>query len=239
MDHERDASRQQREFVKENGAASPVRGLLLGLALGDTLGAARGKLPANGPLRAGVSTQLACFTAEGTIRAAVRGDHKDICHPPSVVWHAYCRWAALQAIEAEQMRRRWTSGTDKAWPDGWLAQVPMLAERRGSAPATVTALSKIEQDSRETPTTTSHGCHALTRTLPTAVIGAAHGPQQAADFAREVAALTHGDPAAHSAAAHAAVLLHHCLTHGPTTQASLSGRQSPVQQAVPAPVRPS
>ncbi|MFF4517424.1 hypothetical protein [Streptomyces mirabilis] len=41
-----------------DAAASRVRGMMLGLALGDTLGAARGKLPADGPLRAGVSTQL-------------------------------------------------------------------------------------------------------------------------------------------------------------------------------------
>ncbi|MFV5999047.1 hypothetical protein ACNPQM_43905, partial [Streptomyces sp. NPDC056231] len=87
--------------------------MLLGLAVGETLGAAGGRLPAGGPVRAGVSTQLACFTAEGTIRAIVRGNNKGICHPPSVVWHAYCRWAALQGIEAERMRRRWACGARK------------------------------------------------------------------------------------------------------------------------------
>lgn len=89
--------------------------MLLGLAVGETLGAVGGKLLAGGPLRAGVSTQLACFTAEGAIRASVRGKHKGICHPPSVVWHAYCRWAALQGIEAERMRRRWAL-TDRLPP---------------------------------------------------------------------------------------------------------------------------
>ncbi|MEU6657168.1 hypothetical protein ABZ904_49845 [Streptomyces sp. NPDC046900] len=39
---------QRREFLKDKGAVSRVRGMLLGLALGDTLGAARGKLPAHG-----------------------------------------------------------------------------------------------------------------------------------------------------------------------------------------------
>jgi ADP-ribosylglycohydrolase len=184
--------------------------MLLGLALGDTLGAARGRLPAAGTLRAGVSTQLACFTAEGTVRAWVRGLHKGICHPPSVVGHAYCRWAALQGIEVDRMRRRWAHG-DEVWPDGWLAQVPVLAERRGSAPATVAALSLIEQGGMGKPTG-SRGCHALTRTLPVAVVGAAQSHGQAAGMAREVAALTHGDPAAQSAAAHAVVLAGHCLT---------------------------
>ncbi|WP_258382693.1 ADP-ribosylglycohydrolase family protein [Streptomyces sp. NTH33] len=216
---ERDAEPERRTgFLKEKWAASRVRGLLLGLAVGDTLGKARGKLPAEGSLWAGVSTQLACFTVEGTVRALVRGDHKGICHPPSVVWHAYCRWAALQGMEEERMRRRWASGTEGAWPDGWLAQVPVLAQRRGSAPATVAALSKIEQGTVEKPTTTSRGCHALTRILPVAVVFAGRGPGHGAAEAREIAALTHGDPAAQSAAAHATVLLAHCLTSGEEPQ---------------------
>ncbi|MET8028079.1 ADP-ribosylglycohydrolase family protein [Streptomyces avermitilis] len=204
--------------------------MMLGLALGDTLGAAKGKLPAEGTLRAGVSTQLACFTAEGTIRAWVRGNHKGICHPPSVVWHAYCRWAALQGIEVERMRQRWAQD-DEVWPDGWLAQVPVLAQRRGSAPATVTALSKTEHGNMGIPTT-SRGCHALTRALPVTVVGVAHGSDQSAQLAREIAALTHGDPAAQSAAAHAAVLVNYCLTSGPQIQANLFGGQSQVQQAL-------
>ncbi|MGW6480762.1 ADP-ribosylglycohydrolase family protein [Streptomyces sp. NPDC055059] len=160
-----------------------------------------------GPLRAGVSTQLACFTAEGIIRAQVRGNHKGICHPPGVVLHAYCRWAFLQGIEVEKMRRRWNSYGDDVWPDGWLAGVPALAERRGSAPATVTALSRIEEG-HERIATTSRGCHALTRSLPVAVTGIGGIAQ-----ASELAALTHGDTAAQAATRHAAILAHHCLTN--------------------------
>ncbi|MFE0546557.1 ADP-ribosylglycohydrolase family protein [Streptomyces sp. NPDC058891] len=230
---EREAESERKvEFLKEKWAASRARGLLLGLAVGDTLGAARGKLPAEGTLRAGVSTQLACFTAEGTIRAFVRGSHKGICHPPSVIWHAYCRWAALQGIEVERMRRRWVSAGDEEWPDGWLAHVPVLAQRRGSAPATVAALSKIEQGTVEKPTTTSRGCHALTRTLPVAVTVAGRGPGYWGRQAREIAALTHGDPAAQSAAAHATVLAAHCLTSTPEVQEALPGVQSQVRQAL-------
>jgi hypothetical protein len=36
----------------------------------------------------------------------MRAHHKGICHAPSVVWRAYCRWAALQGIEAEALQRR-------------------------------------------------------------------------------------------------------------------------------------
>ncbi|MFJ5219374.1 ADP-ribosylglycohydrolase family protein [Streptomyces sp. NPDC088354] len=206
------------ESLKAKVAPSRARGLMLGLAVGETLGRAGGTPPAEGPLRAGVSTQLACFIAEGTVRALVRGAEKGICHPPSVVWHAYCRWAALQGLEA----KRWDAG-EGAWPDGWLAQVPVLAERRGSAPATVAALARIEQGTAERPTTTSRGCHALTRTLPLAVLCAVQGPELAAAWARDVAALTHGDPAAHSAAAHAAVLAGHCLTGSPLQLALRDG----------------
>ncbi|MFF4357171.1 ADP-ribosylglycohydrolase family protein [Streptomyces sp. NPDC001604] len=217
-----DAKEHQRKHLRRE---SRVRGMMLGLALGDTLGGARGRLPTGGPLRAGVSTQLACFTTEGIIRAQVRGSHKGICYPPGVVLHAYSRWAYLQGIERETMRRRWASSGSTAWPDGWLAGVPALAERRGSAPATVSALARIGEG-QERMATTSRGCHALTRTLPVAVTGMGGIAQ-----AGELAALTHGDTAAQAATVHAAVLTHHCLTNSaaersPSTQAGGSARDS-------------
>jgi ADP-ribosylglycohydrolase len=196
--------------------------MMLGLALGETLGGVQGRLPGSGPLRAGVSTQLACFTAEGIIRAQVRGNHKGICYAPGVVLHAYCRWAFLQGIEVEKMRRRWNPYDKPVWPDGWLVGVPALAERRGSAPATVTALSRIDQG-EERMATQSRGCHALTRGLPIAVTGMVGIAQAGA-----VAALTHGAPAAQAATVHAAVLTHHCLTNsvpesGSSARAALYG----------------
>lgn len=200
MPHAKD---HQRELVQRQAR---VRGMMLGLALGDTVGGARGRLPAGGALRAGVSTQLACFTAEGVIRAQVRGNHKGICYAPGVVLHAYCRWAFLHGIETERMLRRWRPYGGAPWPDGWLAGVPALAERRGSAPATVTALSRLEEG-YERMATASRGCHALTRGLPIAVTGIEGIGQAGA-----VAALTHGDAAAQAATVHAAVLAHYCLT---------------------------
>ncbi|WP_327725367.1 ADP-ribosylglycohydrolase family protein [Streptomyces europaeiscabiei] len=219
MPHDKD---HQRELFAQQ---SRVRGMMLGLALGDTVGGARGRLPAGGALRAGVSTQLACFTAEGIIRAQVRGNRKGICYAPGVVLHAYCRWAYLQGIEPEKMRRRWNAHGVSVWPDGWLAGVPALAERRGSAPATVTALSRIEEG-EERMATPSRGCHALTRSLPVAVAGAGGISQAGA-----LAALTHGDPAAQAATVHATVLAHHCLTHpvperGPSSRSGESVREA-------------
>ncbi|MFD8611697.1 ADP-ribosylglycohydrolase family protein [Streptomyces sp. NPDC059631] len=220
MPHQKDP---QRQLLAQQ---SRVRGMMLGLALGDTLGAARGEPPATGPLRAGVSTQLACFTAEGIIRAQVRGNHKGICHAPGVVLHAYCRWAFLQGIETAKMRRRWASHGGTPWPDGWLAAVPALAERRGSAPATVAALSRIEEG-HERMATGSRGAHALTRGLPIAVTGLGGIAQSAA-----VAALTHGDAAAQSATVHAAVLAHHCLTRPAAAPGPSSGADTPAGPAL-------
>ena len=89
-------------------------------------------------LSAGVSTQLAAFTLDGSIRAVQRALHRGICHAPSVVWHAYWRWAALQGIEAEALRGQWAYDPEQVRPDGWLAQVPVLGRGRGPAPAAVT-----------------------------------------------------------------------------------------------------
>ncbi|MCX5380583.1 ADP-ribosylglycohydrolase family protein [Streptomyces sp. NBC_00091] len=193
---------------------SGARGLLLGLALGETLGAVGAAPAPAGTLRAGVCTQLACFTVEGSVRAMVRGSHKGICHPPSVLWHAYCRWSYLQGLERERVRERWDPSGTKPWPDGWLAGVPALAERRGSAPATVAVLSGLRQGTFEEPANGSRGWHAVGRTLPLALLGSARSPRYArfwGDRAREVAALTHGDAGAQWAAACATVLGGHCL----------------------------
>ncbi|MFV8182376.1 MULTISPECIES: ADP-ribosylglycohydrolase family protein [unclassified Streptomyces] len=216
-----DTKDHQRELISRQ---SRVRGMMLGLALGDTVGAARGALPAAGPLRAGVSTQLACFTAEGIIRAQVRGNHKGICYAPGVVLHAYCRWAFLQGIETEKMRKRWGSHT-ASWPDGWLARVPALGERRGKAPATVAALARVDAG-EERMATSSSGHHALTRGLPIAVTGL-----QGITQADAIAALTHGDPAGRSAAVHAAALAHYCLT---VADADVESGRSAVRDALQA-----
>lgn len=144
--------------------------------------------------------------------------------PAVVVWHAYSRWMALQGLEADRMRRRWDHG-EQVWPDGWLARVPALAERRGSAPSTVTALSEIEHG---TPTA-SRGCHALTRTLPVAVIAAADGLEASYRLAQEIAALTHGNRAAQSATAHAVALIGQSLAH---TENSASDPRAGVREAL-------
>lgn len=91
------------------------RGCLLGGAVGDAIGACVEKMslkqvracfgpagirdytPNYGRLGAVTwHTQMALFTGKGLLRADVRGKHKGICHPPSVVRHAYLRWLLTQ-----------------------------------------------------------------------------------------------------------------------------------------------
>jgi ADP-ribosylglycohydrolase len=187
--------------------------------LGDAVGS--GGIPPSGPIRVGVTTQLAAFTIEGVIRAAVRLAHRGICHPPSVVWHAYCRWGVLQGVGVHEAHRHWAEGRER-WPDGWLAAVPQLRERRGSAPATVAALRQPQQPTADRPVTSSRGCHALTRSLPLAALAEGTPADRLADLARDVAALTHGDPQAHRATAAAVLLLGRCLAVGSFDEAVAS-----------------
>jgi ADP-ribosylglycohydrolase len=176
-----------------------VRGALLGLMLGDAIGATGGKVPDDGLLPSTCAGQLACYTVEGLIRAWIRADLKGICHPPSVVWHAYHRWAAGQNIPGI---KRW-GAPDEDWPDGWLANVPVLRKRRGSAPATVSALQQQVAGTLEEPVGTSLGAHALTRSLPA---GIAEWGTYPGNLAAEIAALTHRGEAVSAAAVGATVI---------------------------------
>jgi ADP-ribosylglycohydrolase len=158
---------------------------------------ARGNVPTTGPLAASSAGQLACFTVEGLIRAHVRGMHKGMCHPPSVVWYAYKRWAASRGELATK--------ADDAWwrRSGWLVDVPMLAERRGPAPATVAALRAGRQGSVERPAGSSQGAHALIRTLPAGLCDWWSGQY---GLAAEIAASTHAGTAVTAAAAGACLI---------------------------------
>jgi hypothetical protein len=161
---------------------SRVRGLLLGLALGDAL--ARADQPRPGLLAGTATTQLACFTTEGLIRALVRADHRGIGPATAVVFAAYRRWARVQGIPVPR----------PAEPTGWLARVPALAERRGDAPAVVAALQAAREPVPDPAPPTRHGHHALTPRLPLAAVAAP------AEWTREVVLATHGDPDAVRAA---------------------------------------
>jgi ADP-ribosylglycohydrolase len=161
---------------------SRVRGLLLGLALGDAL--TRPDQPGSGPLLGTTTTQLACFTTEGLIRAMVRADHRGLGPAPVVLFFAYRRWALGQGIPIPR----------PAQPSGWLHRVPALAERRGDAPAVVAALQAARDPVPGPAPATSSGHHALSPRLPLAAVAAP------ADWTRKVVLATHGNPDAVQAA---------------------------------------
>lgn len=164
---------------------------MLGLLLGDALGASRGSVPATGLLHAGAGGQLACWTVEGLIRAHVRGSHKGITTPSGVVWHAYHRWAHLRGDLPTP------TGDDSWFGSGWLAGVPALAYRRGSAPATTAAIKNGRRGTLDHPAGTSLGAHAVTRTLPA---GLCDWWNTRSGIAAEVAALSHAGTAVTAAA---------------------------------------
>jgi ADP-ribosylglycohydrolase len=208
-----------------------VRGLVLGLLLGDSHPTSSGS---GTPLPATVAGQLACFTIEGLIRASVRQEAKGNCHVPTVVGHAYCRWGWLQGIGTERLHRRWSDGTEGQWPDGWLADVPALTERRGSAPATVAALRQPRFGTIQAPTTASRGAHVVVRVAPFAA--AASLLRMPGDsfirMARELAVLTHGSAAGYDTATAAVLLLRRCLETDPAPSDSETSLPSAVEQAL-------
>lgn len=57
-------------------------------------------------------TQMTLFTAEGLLRANVRASLRGMCHPPSVIAHAYMRWLITQG---GNRRRRCA----KPWTTAW------------------------------------------------------------------------------------------------------------------------
>jgi ADP-ribosylglycohydrolase len=203
-----------------------ARGSLLGLVLGDAIGATAGLVPETGPLPATSGGQLACFTVDGLIRADVHQSLRGDGHPSSVVWHAYGRWAALQGLITSDGRG--AGGEGGRWPDGWLADVPVLREPRGTAPATLAALREPAEPATEPspespgdpPARSSLGPRAVTRTLPVGLYARAG---EAAQLAAEIAALTHRDDAVVAAAVGATTL--QALSEGAALDAAVSSAE--------------
>lgn len=174
-------------------------GLLLGGAVGDALGAPiefmdrseivarygegglREFAPAYGRIGAITDdTQMTLFTLEGLIRASVRYASRGICHPPSVIHHAYLRWhlTQSQAFEGEGGR---------VPRSGWLIKQPELWAVRAPGHTCMTALA-VHHDSFGTPANNdSKGAGGIMRVGPIGLYAA-----NAFEMAGEVAALTHG-----------------------------------------------
>lgn len=225
-----------------------ARGCLLGGALGDALGAAVEFLTlasirsTYGPRgiekletaygRVGAitdDTQMTLFTAEGLIRASVRGKLRGICHPPAVVHHAYRRWLHTQRA-ADAMSTRRTPPRKRAVKrpapesepvlDGWLVSQPVLHRRR--APGS-TCLAALEAPLGEKlrAANLSKGCGGVMRMAPVGLLRSANGgpvgeSSREGLFALgvELAALTHGHPSGQLPAGVLAATLHGIVHEG-------------------------
>ena len=196
-----------------------VHGCLLGGAVGDALGAAvefrsideiRARFgpagiadPAEAYGRVGAitdDTQMTVFTADGLIRAAVRGRTKGIVHAPTVVDHAYGRWLAALG----ERGGRWDDGA----PDGWLVDLPALGAWRSPGRTCLSAMRAPAAGTVAAPINQSKGCGGVMRIAP---VGLLDGPRDVFALGCDLAALTHGHPSGYLTAGAMALLIETAL----------------------------
>ncbi len=209
---DRDASGDDRLSYEDR-----VAGCLLAGACGDALGAPvefldleqirrrygprgiRDFAPAYG--RAGAitdDTQMTLFTAEGCLRAWGRGTEKGICHPPSVVSHAYLRWLRTQ--------EETPSEGQSAGMDGWLIGLKQLWSRRAPGNTCLSALRACRRFGQEAEND-SKGCGGVMRVAPAGLAGFSGGAEGAFDIGCDVARLTHAHPSGYLAAGFQAAVI--------------------------------
>lgn len=197
------SKRQESDAAKERFV-----GCLLGGAIGDALGApvefmrldeivARfgphgitDYAPAYGSLGTITDdTQMTLFTAEGLIRAWVRGRPKGIASFSGVVGHAYLRWLQTQG---EKPACSIDFGADAP---GWLSQQRELHSRRAPGNTCLSALREVRSFSQPAHND-SKGCGGVMRVAPVGLFARRldKSAQETFRLGTELAALTHGHP---------------------------------------------
>jgi ADP-ribosylglycohydrolase len=199
------------------------RGCLLGGAVGDALGAPvefmshaeilrkygaqgiTGYVPAYGGIgRVTDDTQLTLFTAEGLLRAWVRGCVKGVASVPEMTRQAYLRWLKTQDEGP-------VSTVDASVPmDGWLIRHRQLHSRRDPGNTCLGALrdARIHEGPARNQ---SKSCGGVMRIAPVGLFlwmpETTQAPRHAFQLAMELAAITHGHPTGQLAAAAFAVMV--------------------------------
>ncbi len=225
---------------------SRFRGCLLAGAAGDALGASvefmsaaeiRRRFgpagitryaPAYGGLgRITDDTQMTLFTAEGLLRALVRGCLRGVSSPSSVVARAYLRWFHTQG--------EGTAGDDLALsdPPGWLVGQPALHSCRAPGNTCLSALRATRRPG-EPAHNDSKGCGGVMRVAPVGLFihrsARAEPVRDAFALGAEVAALTHGHPSGSlSAGVFAATLV--ALLEGASLREALAAARVPLRAA--------
>ncbi len=183
------------------------RGCLIGGAVGDALGAPvefngyseivrkfgsqgiRDYVPAYGRLGAITDdTQMTLFTAEGLLRAHVRGGMRGLTDYAGIADHAYLRWLETQGYRAPIEIGR----------DGWLRTIEDLHYRRAPGNTCLSAL-QAKRVFGDAARNDSKGCGGVMRVAP---VGLFAWHQRSSDdiatsvfdLAAQIAGLTHGHP---------------------------------------------
>ncbi|WP_226660726.1 ADP-ribosylglycohydrolase family protein [Microbulbifer aggregans] len=221
------------------------QGCLLAGAVGDALGAAvefmswaeiqrvfgpeglSDYAPAYGRIGAITDdTQMTLFTAEGLLRAYVRGSSRGICNPQGVMANAYLRWLRTQSETGE--RERANIGAD-----GWLLGLPELHSRRAPGNTCLQALHEYQSERSIRAINNSKGCGGVMRVAPVGMFHwSLHGVkrldetfQQAADFAE----ITHGHPSGYLPAGVLAVVVQ-LLLDGQSLVAAITAAKVELQK---------
>jgi ADP-ribosylglycohydrolase len=199
------------------------RGCLLGGAVGDALGAPvefmrhaeilrrfgpqgiTDYAPAYGGLGTITDdTQMTLFTAEGLLRAWVRGRFKGITTCRGVTAHAYLRWLRTQS---EQPVCDVETSEHNA---GWLFRQPELQHRRAPGNTCLSVLRRM-QSFGDRARNDSKGCGGVMRVAPVGLFlrGGRHTEtrERAFELGCELASLTHGHPTGYLAAGVLAVIV--------------------------------
>jgi ADP-ribosyl-[dinitrogen reductase] hydrolase len=136
-------------------------------------------------------TQMTLFTADGLLRALVRGREKGIVHPPTMLWHAYLRWLHTQGDGWAGIVAR-TPGVARR---SWLVAEPRLHAARAPGTTVLAALRSGRMGTVEGPINDSKGCGGVMRAAPAGVVSPT--PFQ---LGVDLAAITHGHPSGYLAA---------------------------------------
>jgi ADP-ribosylglycohydrolase len=211
----------------------PIRGCMLGGAVGDALGAPVEFLGSHEITDAygadGITelaeaygrvgaitddTQMALFTAEGLMRAQNRALERGLSGIPDVLRYAYQRWLYTQRHELRE------SSHVRENLDGWLIEVPELHAQRAPGATCLSALESGLARSVARPLNNSKGCGGVMRIAPVGLL-LRDGAFDVFDVGCEIAAITHGHPAGYLSAGYLASVVAQVVAGEPLWNAAI------------------